>query len=88
MILSSRFESLSAHKDAQQLRIRICIVLKHWITHHWEDFDEALLSATTDFLKNQVAPVIANSANIILQLIEKKVRIILSFNGVYLHTIT
>lgn len=69
------FEASSGQtKEAQQQRIRICIAIKHWLSHHWEDFDEALLAAVQEFLKNSVLPVITSSGNIILQLIEKKVR--------------
>ena len=73
-LTAGRFESASSHKDVQQIRIRICIVIKHWLTHHWEDFDEHVLPATIEFLRKVVIPVIPSSGNIVLQLIEKKVQ--------------
>lgn len=57
-----------------QNRIRICILLKHWVANHWDDFDEQFLAQFVEVIKTVVQPVIASSANIVLQLIEKKVR--------------
>lgn len=69
----SRFEA-EAGKEGMQNRIRICILLKHWVANHWDDFDEQFLAQFIDVIKTVVQPVIASSANIVLQLIEKKVR--------------
>lgn len=53
-------------------------MLKHWISNQWEDFDDNMIKTAKDFLRNIVTPLIPSSANIILQLIEKKVRTSLS----------
>lgn len=49
-------------------------MLKHWISNQWEDFDDHMVKVTRDFLRATVTPQIPSSANIILQLLEKKVR--------------
>ena len=78
-----RFEA-EAGKEGMQNRIRICILLKHWVANFWDDFDEQFIARFTDVIKNVVQPVIASSANIVLQLIEKKVLYYLACFSTYL----
>lgn len=54
---------------------RVCIVLRYWIANHFEDFDDALLTALTNFIESKVTAILAQSAQTLLQLLDRQVPI-------------
>ena len=73
---SDQSPDAEAFKRKQQTaRLRVCIVLRYWLANSFIDFDEKLLKSVTDFIEYRITPILTSSAQTLLQIIERRVRV-------------